>query len=63
MPDLKDFINDKPEDERIRKWREERHRVAEVEKAERIRRRDDVRARVISFGRCSGLEWFAWCPS
>jgi len=44
MPDLKDFINDKPEDERIRKWREERHRVAEVEKAERIRRRDEARA-------------------
>lgn len=45
MPDIKDLIPESTEDERIRKWREERHRVAEAEKAERIRNRDLARAR------------------
>lgn len=45
MPDLKDLLPDTPDDDRIRKWREERLRVAEEEKAERLRQRDIERAK------------------
>lgn len=45
MSDLAALLPETPEDERIRKWREERHRIAEAEKAERLRQRDADRAR------------------
>lgn len=44
MPSVQDLLPETPEDERIRKWREERHRVAETEKAERLRQREIARA-------------------
>jgi len=43
MSDLEALLTEAPEEERIKKWREERERVAKAEKAERLRLRDLAR--------------------
>jgi capsule polysaccharide export protein KpsE/RkpR len=43
MPDIETLLIDPPEDERLKKWREERANVAKAEKAERLRQRDMAR--------------------
>lgn len=43
MSDLESLLTETPEDDRLKKWREERERVAKVEKAERLRLRDEAR--------------------